>query len=71
MDNTGWFVTFEMPKVTALLVQKDKDKKHFTELVNLPNGNCVVKYRGLTDKEKEAKKKQDKLNKDLLKSKSV
>ena len=63
MDNAGWFVTFEMPEKTALLVRADKDKKHFTIMEKHPSGNYVIKYRGLTDKEKEERKLQKKLDK--------
>lgn len=63
MDNSGWFVTFEMPEKTALLVRADKDKKHFTMMEKLPSGNYVIKYRGLTYEEKEERKRQNKLNK--------
>jgi hypothetical protein len=56
----SWFVTFEMPEKTALLFQKEKDKKHFTILEKQANGNCIIRYRGLTEKEKQERKEWNK-----------
>lgn len=50
----GWFQTLEFPPSTAKLVQADKAVNYATKLKPLPNGNCVVLYRGYTDQEKAA-----------------
>ena len=61
LDDRGWFQTLEFPRITALLVQKEKETKYVTKLKELPNGNCIVLYRGRNQTEKEEIKEANKL----------
>lgn len=64
LDDRGWFQTLEFPRVTALLVQKEKEKKYITKLKDTPNGNCIVLYRGRDQAEKEELKALNKANRE-------
>lgn len=66
MENVGWFSSFEMAKTTALAVQKEKDKKYITMLDELPNGKCIVKWRGMTKEEQAERKRQQKVAKNIV-----